>query len=57
MSESGEIYVIEANPNPDLCSNEDLASSAGQTGLEYSQLIQRILTLGQSYRPAWKERE
>ena len=56
MTSDGEVFVIEANPNPDLCSDEDLASSAESSGLDYPQLIQRILTLGQSYRPAWKER-
>lgn len=56
MTDAGEVFVIEANPNPDLCSNEDLATSAAKNGIDYPKLIQRILTLGQSYRPAWKER-
>jgi D-alanine-D-alanine ligase len=56
LTESGDVFVIEANPNPDLCNNEDLAQSAKLHGLTYPQLIQKILTLGQSYRPAWKER-
>lgn len=56
LTAEGRVFVIEANPNPDLCSDEDLAVSAEQTGLEYPELIQKILSLGQSYRPAWKER-
>ena len=56
LTDTGKVFVIEANPNPDLCKNEDLAVSANQTGLEYPALIQKVLRLGMSYRPAWKER-
>lgn len=56
LNENGEIFVIEANPNPDLCRKEDFAVSAKKHGIEYEQLIQRILTMGRGYRPAWKER-
>lgn len=56
LTPEGKVFVIEANPNPDLCSDEDLAVSARQTGLDYPGLLQKILSLGQSYRPAWKER-
>lgn len=56
MTEEGEIFVIEVNPNPDLCRAEDLATSAASVGLDYPSLIQRVLSLGRSYRPAWKER-
>ncbi len=56
MTEAGEVFVIEANPNPDLCAHEDLSRSAEMHGLNYTGLVQKILTLGQSYRPAWKER-
>lgn len=56
LTEEGRVFVIEANPNPDLCSDEDLAVSAKQTGLQYPELLQKILSLGRSYRPAWKER-
>lgn len=41
----GTVVVIEANPNPMLSKDEDFALSAQKGGLEYPQLIQRILNL------------
>lgn len=57
LSEDGAPYVLEANPNPDLRNDEDLAASAAAAGLSYPQLIQRIVNLGLQYRAAWKELE
>ena len=48
------VYVLEANPNPNLSYGEDFAESADLAGLSYSRLIQRILNLGLQYRPAYK---
>ncbi len=48
------IWVLEANPNPDLTQGEDVALSAEAAGLDYCPLLQRLLTLGQAYTPAWK---
>ena len=48
------IYVLEANPNPNLSYGEDLAESAHAAGITYEQLIQRILNLGLRYRHAWR---
>lgn len=53
MTESGEIYVIEANANPNIEYGEDLAESAASVGVEYDALLQRILNLGLSYKAAW----
>jgi hypothetical protein len=39
LDEAGKLYVIEANPNPDLTKAEDFARSAA-TGLEYNALLQ-----------------
>jgi len=50
LGEDGQIYVLEANPNPDLCRHEDFAASAKLSGVEYPQLIQRLLQLGLRYR-------
>lgn len=55
MDEEERIYVLEANPNPDLCFGEDFAESAEAAGFRYEELIQRIVTLGLGYRPAWKQ--
>lgn len=48
MTPGGELYVLEANPNPQLACGEDLAESARAAGLSYDLLLQRILSLGLS---------
>jgi D-alanine-D-alanine ligase len=55
LTPEGRIYVLEANPNPDLKRDEDFAASAAAEGLEYPALLQRILTLALSYRVEWKQ--
>lgn len=54
LDADGEVWVLEANPNPDLCFGEDFAESGERTGLGYEDLIQRIVSLGLAYEPAWK---
>ncbi|HRX79161.1 MAG TPA: ATP-grasp domain-containing protein [Pirellulaceae bacterium] len=54
VTEDGRIYVLEANPNPNLSYGEDFAESAHVAGIEYGDLIQKILALGLNYRPAWR---
>ncbi len=46
MSKEGKIYVLEANPNPQLAYGEDFAESAHAAGVTYEELIQRIVNLG-----------
>jgi D-alanine-D-alanine ligase len=53
MTESGEIYVIEANANPNIEYGEDFAESAETVGISYEALLRRILNLGLSYKAAW----
>jgi D-alanine-D-alanine ligase len=55
LTSSGEIFVLEANPNPQLSYGEDFAESAEASGLSYERLLQRILNLGMSYRAQWQE--
>ena len=43
LTASGEIVIIEANPNPSLARDEDFAQSAAAAGVDYEQLIQKIL--------------
>jgi D-alanine-D-alanine ligase len=43
LTSAGEIVIIEANPNPSLAREEDFAQSAAAAGVDYEQLIQRIL--------------
>ncbi|GAB4138584.1 MAG: D-alanine--D-alanine ligase [Planctomycetota bacterium] len=54
MDAEGRIYVLEANPNPDLTPGEDFAESAKATGLEYPELLHRLVNLGMRYKSAWK---
>lgn len=43
LTPKGEVYVIEANPNPCLAADEDFAQSACMAGMQYDALIQEIL--------------
>jgi D-alanine-D-alanine ligase len=52
MTNDGEFYLLEANPNPQIALNEDFSDSAAHSGLEYPQLLQKIITLGLSYTTA-----
>ena len=45
VKENGEIYFIEANPNPSIAKHEDFARSAAKSGLSYPELISKILML------------
>ncbi|HEX7174863.1 MAG TPA: hypothetical protein VF240_06230 [Pyrinomonadaceae bacterium] len=51
ITEDGRIYLLEANPNPQIAHNEDFADSAEDCGVKYGPLLQKILTLGMSYEP------
>ena len=46
LDANNEIYVIEANPNPDIGYHEDLADSAEAAGVKYPDLLTKILNLG-----------
>jgi D-alanine-D-alanine ligase len=54
MRPDGRLYVLEANPNPDLTYGEDFAESAEAAGVGYEELLQRIVRLGMAYRAGWK---
>ena len=45
LTPKGELYVIEANPNPWLSSKHEFAMAAKASGLSYTQLIGEILDL------------
>ncbi len=46
LSADGIPYFIEANPNPEIAQIEEFASAALHDGLEYPDLLHRILALG-----------
>jgi D-alanine-D-alanine ligase len=45
----GQIYFIEANPNPQICKSEDFADAAAADGWEYDEMIERVLELGRDW--------
>jgi D-alanine-D-alanine ligase len=45
LSSKGEVYVIEANPNPWLSSGQEFAMAAKKSGLSYTQMIGEIVDL------------
>ena len=45
VSAAGEIYVIEVNPNCYLERESEFARAAQKSGLEYQDLIARIIDL------------
>ena len=52
MDEDGRMYVLEANPNPNLAYGEDFAESAEAHGISYERLLDRIIALGLRWKPA-----
>jgi D-alanine-D-alanine ligase len=52
LAESGRIYALEANPNPQIARDEDFADSAEHCCVKYKDLLQKIMTLGMSYDPS-----
>ena len=51
LTEDGRVYVLEANPNPQLAYGEDFAESAEKAGIHYGPLLERILRLGLDWEP------
>jgi D-alanine-D-alanine ligase len=51
LTENGDIYVLEANANPDIGYHEEVSFAAEITGVSYAQLLQKIINLGLNYRP------
>ena len=51
LDADGRVWVIEANPNPQIAKGEDFAASAESAGLPYDALIQRIVNLGLRWHP------
>lgn len=54
LREDGQVFVLEANANPNLEYGEDLAESAHAAGISYEDLLQRIVSLGLRYKAPWR---
>lgn len=51
LTPNGDVYLLEANPNPHIGFEEDFAESAETVGLNYRDLMDRILRLGINWKP------
>jgi D-alanine-D-alanine ligase len=54
VTAAGDIYVLEANANPNLEAAEDFAESARASGIGYRELLERLIALGLTYRAEWR---
>jgi D-alanine-D-alanine ligase len=48
LASDGTAYFLEANPNPEIAQSQEFASAANHDGIDYLDLLQRILALGMS---------
>ncbi|MEO0334994.1 MAG: ATP-grasp domain-containing protein [Pseudomonadota bacterium] len=51
VDKNGRVYVLEANPNPDISEIDDFAQSAKAAGISYPDLLDKILRLGKQWTP------
>jgi len=51
LTSEGEVYVIEANPNPWLSSKQEFVMAAKRSGRSYTQLIGEIVQMALERRP------
>ncbi|MBV8740281.1 MAG: hypothetical protein JOZ12_00785 [Sinobacteraceae bacterium] len=54
VREDGQVFVLEANANPNLEASEDFAESARAAGVGYDELLAKIIALGCSYQAEWR---
>lgn len=54
VTNDGQVYVLEANANPNLEAAEDFAASARAARIEYDELLEKLIALGMSYRAQWR---
>src|SRR5256885_1757963 len=56
VTPQGQVYVLEANANPNLEAAEDFAESARAAGTPYGELLEHLMDLGLKYRAQWRAR-
>jgi D-alanine-D-alanine ligase len=54
VTADGQVYVLEANANPNLEAEEDFAQSARAADIAYDDLLGRLMALGMSYQAEWR---
>jgi D-alanine-D-alanine ligase len=55
LTTDGNVYILEANPNPDISATDDFAMSALQIKMNYKELLSKILSLGISWTKSYGE--
>jgi D-alanine-D-alanine ligase len=55
VRDDGSVFMLEANANPNLTQDEDFSESAAAAGMNYRELLERIMTLGRNYRAEWRQ--
>jgi D-alanine-D-alanine ligase len=43
VTNEGKIYILEANPNPNIASDDEFAKSAQHIGIKYSELLEILI--------------
>ena len=46
LTAEGKLFVVEANPNPQIARDEDFSEAAAKAGISYDSLIERIVRMG-----------
>jgi D-alanine-D-alanine ligase len=46
LAADGTPYFLEANPNPEIAESQEFATAARHVGIDYSDLLHRIVALG-----------
>jgi len=54
VRDNGEVFVLEANANPNIGEAEDFAQSALTAGIGYQDLLNRLIMLGIAYKAEWR---
>lgn len=54
VTTEGQVFVLEANANPNLEAAEDFAESARAAGIPYDELLERIMSFGLTYQAQWR---
>ena len=46
LGRDGSLYFLDANPNPEIAESEELAMAAKYVGIDYPELLTRVINLG-----------
>jgi D-alanine-D-alanine ligase len=49
LHDNGDVYVLEANANPDIGYGEELSVAGEAVGIDYQQLLQKSVNFGLRY--------